>query len=580
MDSNANLIMDEKTEYRGLEQDPLPTYSSWPPEAAQDEGRGKTRWTKFRGTVAWTQAYDSTKQAIEKTPSFARDKVWPIVRKAKPTKKQIYAFLILLFFGIGPMLVAVVLGMLMSAGGGLFAAKTISCGNSLGKLQNSTVVGIEGLFVLDLVAGKFPFSQVKIIDVGWDLCVGRGAQLLAWWSSYIVFSDALLRVIERHPTSFQTFTHIALEGASLGSMWALLKNLFKSRSKQTWILFFYMLISIFWILTMPTVLSAMTGYVNTSIAWVSIGNGSQIVPASEFVNGAYITKAGNQTFDKVCLENDPFTGIYYQLSTRDDYCNCSLSNGTITSYYNRSHIYDSSPDIYYNLYPYISYPYIDSPYWSGYGYGRYRQNKTICSFDYPNNTETFTWTDKSGQTRESKCNVKWNVTIAGHDYDYNSVNYSDYAYCNNGKGYDLFELEDTSRCLPDTAFPGYQWGFSSMLSTLFAIVHSVWAVSMYIIWQDAQFNSELVKSGFALTQLRAAFALATAAKDKTGMKSKELVRADTKSLENQLFGTKKKKEAEVDYGIFQNELKGERSRNESSLLRRPGWPSVGRSDDV
>lgn len=168
-------------------------------------------------------------------------------------------------------------------------------------------------------------------------------------------------------------------------------------------------------------------------------------------------------------------------------------------------------------------------------------------------------------------NTKWNVTLAGHVYDYNSLNV-DYGYCNNGKGYDYATLLDTARCLPDTAHPSYQWGFSTMLATVFSILQFVWALSMYIIWQDAQFNSELVKSGYALTQLRAAFALATAARDKTGMKNKELLRADTKSLESQLYGTKKKKEAEVDFAIFEYEMKGEQSRSGGGLSRRSAWP--------
>lgn len=80
---------------------------------------------------------------------------------------------------------------------------------------------------------------------------------------------------------------------------------------------------------------------------------------------------------------------------------------------------------------------------------------------------------------------------------------------------------------------------------------------MYIIWQDAQFNSKLVKSGYEMTQLRAAFTLATAARWRTGMGSRELVRTDTKKLDEQLYGSKKKMKAEVTYEIFRDEVKDE-----------------------
>jgi hypothetical protein len=149
-------------------------------------------------------------------------------------------------------------------------------------------------------------------------------------------------------------------------------------------------------------------------------------------------------------------------------------------------------------------------------------------------------------------------------------------YCNNGQGYLYDDLIGKARCLPDTANPSYQWGFSTMLASVFSIVHLVWAVTMYAIWQDAQFNSQLVKSGYALTQLRAAFALAAAARGKTGMENGELLRADSKSLEGELFGTRKKREAEVDCTIFDAEYKGQREG--SPLRTRRAWPRTASSE--
>lgn len=75
---------------------------------------------------------------------------------------------------------------------------------------------------------------------------------------------------------------------------------------------------------------------------------------------------------------------------------------------------------------------------------------------------------------------------------------------------------------------------------------------MYSIWQDAQFNSKLVKSGFKMTPLRAAFSLTAAAENKMGLDTPELVRADTKSVEAELMGKRKKKPAVVGYDIFKD----------------------------
>jgi hypothetical protein len=82
---------------------------------------------------------------------------------------------------------------------------------------------------------------------------------------------------------------------------------------------------------------------------------------------------------------------------------------------------------------------------------------------------------------------------------------------------------------------------------------------MYVVWQDAQFNSTLVKKGYMMTPLRAAIAMAQAAKRRTGMGEKQLVRANTKELNQELYGTRRRKGTKVEYGIFdeQDEEHGE-----------------------
>ena len=111
-------------------------------------------------------------------------------------KKQFVALFMVITCGIAPFFV---LAYYTTALGPfrpfyrVFSDKMLGCGDVLGNPQNSTISGIEKVFVLDNTFGRFSFSQVKTIDVFWDLLVGRGVQMLAWWASYIVFSDALLR---------------------------------------------------------------------------------------------------------------------------------------------------------------------------------------------------------------------------------------------------------------------------------------------------------------------------------------------------------------------------------------------------
>jgi hypothetical protein len=89
---------------------------------------------------------------------------------------------------------------------------------------------------------------------------------------------------------------------------------------------------------------------------------------------------------------------------------------------------------------------------------------------------------------------------------------------------------------------------------------------MYVLWQDAHFHSTLVRSGYQMTPLRAAFAMAKAAKMKTGMREGQLVRADTRELEQELYGGKKGVGTSVEYGIFGE--REERDGGESGEVRR------------
>jgi hypothetical protein len=163
----------------------------------------------------------------------------------------------------------------------VFTSKVVSCNTNFQGPSMRRVGALESFFLLDFTFGQLPFSQAKVIDLAWDIIVGRGVQLLSWWIGYVVFLDALLRLIERHPASFEMFSHIALDSASLASLWILLKDLFRTQRRRTWILFFYMFLSMFYILSIPALLAAMTGYDISLSAWVDIDK-DQIVPSSNF----------------------------------------------------------------------------------------------------------------------------------------------------------------------------------------------------------------------------------------------------------------------------------------------------------
>lgn len=81
---------------------------------------------------------------------------------------------------------------------------------------------------------------------------------------------------------------------------------------------------------------------------------------------------------------------------------------------------------------------------------------------------------------------------------------------------------------------------------------------MYVLWQDAQINSTLVKEGYQMTPLRAAFLIVQVARRRTGLGGKQLIRAETKGLERELYGKDGLDKTDIAFGVFyENAEEGE-----------------------
>ncbi|USP75740.1 hypothetical protein yc1106_03014 [Curvularia clavata] len=414
---------------------------------------------------------------------------------------------------------------------GIFSDKVVGCSGNIGSApQNTTVTGIETVFALDTTYGAFTFAQVKAIDLLWDVALGRGLQFLAGWAAYIVFCDALLKTIERHPTSFAVFQRIALEGPSARAIGTLIKELWATKSRRTKALFFYMLLSTAYIISVPIVIGAMTGYDSTAIAWVGLDDSSNIVPTSSLERTWLIKGVLNDTWSEpACADVDLRLKLSLIQSGRRQKCDCLLPNGTIFT----AEQVKQAEDAY------------DSSY----------LQVLQCRYDFSNNTQT--WEDsgfvESNKLTTYSCNSTFPMTIKDKTYDASDLK-TGYGYCYNSIAYNETWIASRSRCLPDTANQKYKWGFSTVISALFVFVTTAWVVSMYALWLYAQHNSTLVSEGFRMTPLRAAFAMVKAAKHRTGLCEKGLVRKNTVELEKELYGGKGSKKTKLHYSIFTEDV--------------------------
>jgi hypothetical protein len=128
-------------------------------------------------------------------------------------------------------------------------------------------------FTPNLSFGSMSFTAAKIIDISWDLCVGRGGQILLAWVNYRVFNEWLLYHMELHQTSYKMYTAVAFQTTSLSALGVLAKE-FLAFGETTWRRLFRwlgilcMLLSTMYVLSFPTLMGALTGYITTYEAYI------------------------------------------------------------------------------------------------------------------------------------------------------------------------------------------------------------------------------------------------------------------------------------------------------------------------
>lgn len=130
-------------------------------------------------------------------------------------------------------------------------------------------------FTPNLSFGSMTFTQVKVIDVAWDLIIGRGGQLLLAWVNYRVFNEWLVYHMEQHLTSYKLYAAVAFETTTMGTLGVLAKEWLaigtaKTASKKLfrWLAMLSMVLSTLYVLSFPTLMAAMTGYIAKSEPYV------------------------------------------------------------------------------------------------------------------------------------------------------------------------------------------------------------------------------------------------------------------------------------------------------------------------
>ncbi|CAO2651972.1 Nn.00g002550.m01.CDS01 [Neocucurbitaria sp. VM-36] len=335
-------------------------------------------------------------------------------------------------------------------------------------------------FTPNLSFGAFTFTQVKIIDIAWDLIVGRGGQILLAWVNYRVFNEWLVYHMELHLTSYKMYAAVAFQTTTMGTLGVLGKE-FLAFGKGTWKRFFRwlailsMALSTLYVLSFPTLCSALTGYITPNepyvenyqrnlIEWSQINRVVYVINDAERIGYA---KPLIATLEDSALVN--YINIYQ-----------SQFDGNNTAWY-------------------------DTPRVPGVG-----------TF-FTNNASTWQFDDSQPPVELTAPSL--NITRFEVDGEVgippDQVRHR-YAYAIDGRQSTLYNatyLLEHGSCKPSET---YQWGFSYIFLFMVSIFNFVWSCIMVGMWLDTRRGSRMYKSGRRPGLLRSIMDYSAAIREELG----------------------------------------------------------------
>ncbi|RGP62995.1 hypothetical protein FSPOR_8979 [Fusarium sporotrichioides] len=151
----------------------------------------------------------------------------------------------------------------------------------------------SGFFDITLAWGRFDFSIVKLIDVAWDLVVGRGGQAIMALVSWRVFAEYLQVSIATTPATYTTVWLLRFQQSSSAfSTWQLASAFLRRGLASKTAMVFTIQAAIF-TMAFPTLIASMTGYTPKNEPFVVADNG-RLNPLNDLIPAAYVIYDGDR----------------------------------------------------------------------------------------------------------------------------------------------------------------------------------------------------------------------------------------------------------------------------------------------
>ncbi|KAK5136342.1 hypothetical protein LTR08_003468 [Meristemomyces frigidus] len=345
---------------------------------------------------------------------------------------------------------------------------------------------------ITLGSGRFTYPEAKAIDVFWDLVVGRGGQMLAAVMALAVIRKSLLLSIEEKPVPLPLTFSVYFNNISPSLMVAIFRNLTipararKHREKAVsyWRLLGWLYICTY-VLVLPTLVSAMTGYQTTGNIWFhptsTDGNSNTLVSTTGLVPNPTLTIRDGS---RVGLSDNQAVGL-----------NLTLFSTPINDYYNTilGYYFATQNALYNTTWPLTVSSVIgtdlriEGPVYSGglaWAYCTITQVGDFCGPEYESYTpppadapsyinRDWTWSNitlnnKTHVLQPPPLDIVWAAPAATWSLDLSD----DPIY---GTYSTNASIAQTAVCQPSVQ---YQWGFSAALLCLFCCMTIAFAATL------------------------------------------------------------------------------------------------------
>jgi hypothetical protein len=159
----------------------------------------------------------------------------------------------------------------------------------------------------------YSFTQVKAIDIAWEVRVGRGLQALSVLVAYQTFSRMIASLMEHGEVGYDMFVAVAFNAGSLSSIITLARHTIGitpvPRIRRAILAYLGMMMATIYITCLPSLMSAMTGFVPQYGLYFQFGLGDYLnASVTECYSGSLIPVWGRISGD-LPIQSTPGSSI-------------------------------------------------------------------------------------------------------------------------------------------------------------------------------------------------------------------------------------------------------------------------------